>query len=222
MKKASFIATLALVLAVVGQSKADVYDLLTDWSDTDNPNGPWAYLEGNNPLPHVDSWQSQLGGWTMAQSGWARSENGNNRLPFWFQSNGSENFSPDWLAGDIIVHTHDDVNGVGNGLAAVTWTSPDGGTITISGAVWNGRNIGRGNDWRLYLNDQLLTSGHIESGDGHTRDQPFDLATGSGGADVLVDVPVAAGDLVRLELQRTTQPGDFVGVNLTIELVQIP
>ena len=38
------------------------YDLATDWSDTNNPNGAWIYREGTNALPHVAAWQKVLGG----------------------------------------------------------------------------------------------------------------------------------------------------------------
>lgn len=233
-KKLSFtlVGLLGLWLAVSSlwaQEAPVTYDLNTDWSDTDNPNSPWAYLEGSNPgnpLPHVDWWQRTLGGWRSAQPGWARSEDGNNRLPFWFQSNGTETFDHDWLPGDIIVHTHDPANGVGNGLANLSWTSPADGRVAISGAVWNGRNIGRGNDWFVYLNhdgnERLLSTGRMQSGDGHTRDNPFDLADGSGGPDALQDIAVTAGDVIRLGFVRTTESGDFVGINLTIELTPTP
>src|SRR5439155_8718349 len=75
-------------------AQGQVYDLRTNWSDLANPNGVWTYREGSNALPHVASWQSSLGGWTSPQPGWARSENGNDRIPFWYRSNGTENFSP--------------------------------------------------------------------------------------------------------------------------------
>ena len=94
-----------------------------DWSDTANPNNVWRYNEGANLLPGVNDWQSAFAGANWSQPGWARSENGTNRIPFWFQSNGLEPFGHDWLSGDVVVHTTDAVNGAGNGEANVTWTS---------------------------------------------------------------------------------------------------
>lgn len=60
---------------------AETYDLVGDWSENANPNGVWAYREASNPLPHVEAWQRNLGGWDSPQSAWADSEDGNNRLP---------------------------------------------------------------------------------------------------------------------------------------------
>jgi hypothetical protein len=64
------------------------------------------------------------------------------------------------------------------GLANVTWTSPINGVVDISGAVWMGRDIGRANDWRLYLNGGLLTGGSIWSGDPYSRASPFTFESG--------------------------------------------
>jgi hypothetical protein len=45
---------------------------------------------------------------------------------------------------------------------------------------------------------------------------PFPLASGSGGAGALNDIPVSPGDVLELRIERTTQYGDFVGVNLMV------
>ena len=160
----------------------DVYDVQADWSDLNNPNGSWGYREADNFLPAVASWQQTLGGWTIAQPGWARSEDGNDRLPFWFRSNGSETLRTDWFAGDIVVHSWDALNGAGNGDANLTWTSPINAPVDISGSVWIGRDIGRAVDWKLWVNGIQLTGGSLFSGDAFDRANPFDLASGSGGA----------------------------------------
>lgn len=192
------------------------YDITTDWSDAANPNASWTYREGNNALPHVDWWQRTFGGWTTAQPGWADSEDGNDRVPVWFKSVGTETFAPDWVAGDVTVHTNNDPGTTGNGHANVIWTSPGTDTITISGGVWEGRNLGRGNDWFLYKNATLLTQGHIEDGDPFSRANPFLFSTGSGGAAAVASIPVVAGDVIKLEFVKTTTSGDGVGVDLTI------
>ncbi|MBI1825447.1 MAG: LamG domain-containing protein [Planctomycetes bacterium] len=194
-----------------------VFDFRSDWSDTQNPNGVWTLREGVNLLPPVSSWQSALGGWSTPQPGWARSENGNNRLPFWFRSNGSETFVHDFEAGDVVVHTTDPANGVGNGLANAVWTSPGSGVIDVAGAVWMGRDIGRANNWFLYRDQTLLTSGHIESGDAFSRASPMSLAQGSGGPNAVLNISVSEGTTIQLEFERTTTSGDFVGVNLSVD-----
>jgi hypothetical protein len=49
-------ALLALTLPLTTNAAPEVYDLKTDWSDTQNPNGTWSYLEGErlmlaDPVP---------------------------------------------------------------------------------------------------------------------------------------------------------------------------
>ena len=192
------------------------YDLVTDWSDAANPNGTWTYREGVNALPHVAAWENMLGTYTGSQPGWADSEVGTSRLPVWYQSLDLESFVHDFEAGDVAVHTTDDTNGVGNGNANVVWTSPIEGTVDVSGTVWMGREIGRSNDWFVYKNATLLSQGSIASGDAFSRANPFELTDGSTGPDPFTDVPVAVGDVIRLEFAKTSTFGDLVGVNLSI------
>lgn len=200
---------------VASLAQAQVFDLVADWSETANPNGAWTYMEGSSPLPHVDWWQRQLGGWTSAQPGWARSEDANTRLPFWFKSNGTEVFSPDFVAGDVVVHSTDDFNGAGAGVAAVEWRTPVAGRIAISGGVWMGRDIGRANVIRLYTRGSLLRSGFISSGDAYSRDNPL-LFADADGPGSLTDQLIGCNQTVRLEIERASVPGDFVGIDLNI------
>lgn len=214
---------LLVAAGLAGSAAGQLYDLNTDWSDSQNPNGAWSYREGNNALPAVGNWQGGLGGWNVAQPGWARSQDGNDRLPFWFKSNGTENFGAhDFVKGDVVVHTTDAANGVGQGLANLAWTSPSDGELNVSGAVWMGRDIGRGNVWSIYLNNTLLTTGTIASGDIYNRAAPMEFGMGSGGANAVSDLIISAGDVLRLEFQKTGDAGDFVGVNMTVALRAIP
>ncbi len=199
---------------------AAVYDLRLDWTDAVNPNGTWTYREGANALPQTPAWGTQ--GFLGTQPAWARSAPGagNTFLPGWFRSGALTDLSYDWLSGDIVVHTTDGTNGVGNGNANVIWTSPFTGTVDISGSVWRGRSIGRGNDWFVYRNGTLLSQGTLADGDGHGRTNPFQLGTGSGGAAALRDVDVAVGDTLRLEFAKTSNFGDFVGANFTVSVAE--
>jgi hypothetical protein len=207
---------LAASALTTSPSRADVSDLAAEWSETSNPHGHWSYNAGAIPLPHVTSWQRTLGGWTSAQPGWAFSEDGTNRIPFWFRSNGTENFPHDFIAGDIVVHTTDDTNGAGNGPAILVWTATQAVTVSITGAVWIGRDIGRAADWSVLYNGAVLTSGHLESGDPYSRANPFDLRQGSNGPSALINRHLAAGDTIGLRLQRFGQSGDFIGVRFTV------
>jgi hypothetical protein len=217
---ASLLGVAVCVSAVGGAGVASaqaVYDLRADWGNSSsNPNGVWAYRADSAALPAVAAWEWSLGSFTTSQPGWARSETSNDRIPFWFKASAEPTFAHDWLAGDVIVHTRDDANGVGTGEANVAWTSPITGTIDVSGSVWIGRDIGRSNEWSVWLNSTQLTSGSVSSGDPYSRANPLALGAGSGGASVLNDVPVAPGDVLMLRIVRTSQYGDFVGVNLRI------
>ena len=51
----------------------------------------------------------------------------------------------------------------------------------ITGGVWMGRDIGRGNTWTLSKNGVALTGRTIYSGEAYGRANPFTYALGSGG-----------------------------------------
>ncbi len=199
-------------------SGRDRYDLATDWGDSANPNGPWTYREGTNALPRVAAWQRGDGTYSGEQPGWARSESGDDRVPLWYRTLGLENFgSPvDVRVGDVLVHTNNDPTLTGNGNANVVWTSPRAGMVDVDGALWIPRDIGRSNDWFVYLNSTLLTQGSLATGSGHDRAHPLRLAAGSGGGTALRGLPVVAGDEVRLEFVKSASFGDLVGVNLSV------
>ncbi len=223
--------TLLLAASSAGVASGQVYDLRNDWSDSANPNGPWAYREGNNLLPQMTlstNCGACPGGtgliWTNPQAAWARSSGAissdHTFLPQWFKSNGSETglggWGDDWEAGDVVIHSTDPENGVGGGEGNVVWTSPIAGVISISGNIWMGRDIGRANHWTLYKNNSALTGGDVSSGDAYSRTNPMPFSMGSAGPSVLDNVSVNVGDTIKLEINRTTGSGDVVGINLTI------
>jgi hypothetical protein len=186
-----------------------IWDLKADWSNSSNPNGPWSYNEGANPLLYTASWSLGPG-----QDGWGESSPA---LPFWFRAT-SAPMGQEWQVGDILVHTTDDANGAGNGPANVTWTSPVNGFIDISGSAWMESNFPtRGNDVRLLLNENLLMNWTLSGSDPYSRANPFNFDNGSlAGPNALDGIPVAAGDVVRLEYARNSTFGYFVGTELTI------
>lgn len=194
---------------------AIVWDFRADWSEAQNPNGVWSLLEGENLLPHVASWQSSLGGWSQPQPGWAESENGNNRLPFFFLSNGSETFVNDFDSGDTVVHSWDPVNGVGNGHAAIRWTAPYRCYVRLSGKVWIGRDIGRAVNVRIRRNSATIATAPVASGDPYSSANPLPLNDGAGPLNIL---QLEAGDTIDLLFETVGVAGDFVVINdYTIE-----
>jgi hypothetical protein len=191
------------------------YDLATDWSDAQNPNGVWTYREGANALPHVASWQSTVGGYSSAQPGWARSANGTDRLPVWYKTLGVETFPNDFVAGDVACYSTDGTNGIGNGDGTVAWTSPFDGVVDVSGNVWIGRENDLSNNWFVYLNGVLLTYGNVASGDPFDRAHPMTFADGNV-LGSLEDVAVATGDEITFVLDSNGMDGELAGVNVTI------
>ena len=129
-------------------------------------------------------------------------------------------FPHDWLAGDVIVHSTDGFNGIGNGPANVLWTSPIAGLASITGSVWLGRDIGRSVDWSLLINGVAITGGSLSSGDPFNRASPFLFSAGSGGAAAINNLAVSPGNTLELLFPTCLLgPGDFVGVNLNLSVV---
>ncbi len=213
-----YTATLACLSALVlaADLSAQTYDVTADWSDLQNPNGVWSYREGSNLLPHVDWWQSAIGGWNAAQPGWAISENNTDRIPFFFRSLGEENFFPDFGAGDVVMHTRDDSNGFGNGEGTLVWTSPLTGFVSLEGGVWMGRDIGRSNSWTILRDGGMLTMGGVSSGDAWSKANPLPIAMGIGGAAAIQNIPVIPGTEISFVFAKTSLFGDFIGMDLRI------
>ncbi len=213
---------IAGLITIVTNSHAAVHDLKADWSDLQNPNGVWTYRHGTIGLPHVNAFQGLSGDFGSAQPAWARTATGNTNLPAWFKSSATVNIAHDWLTGDIIMHSTDGFNGVGSGDGNVIWTSPINGFATISGSVWMGRDIGRGNHWALFNDGILLTEGDIASGDIYNRNSPYHFSNGSGGAFVLQNIPVSIGEVFELRITKTSSFGDYAGVNFTVNTTPKP
>lgn len=204
----------------VASASVTTYDLAADWSDAANPNGVWTYREGTNALPSVDNWTPL--NILDVQPAWAPSADLRNFLPAWFKSTTNNPNGMDFLVGDVVVHSTDALNGPLSDVANVIWTSPINGVIDISGGVWMVRESGRGNHWSLSVNETIITGGDLSSADPFDRAHPFLFANGSGGAGVLNDIHVAVGDVIQLQVERTSELGDFVGVNFTINATSVP
>ena len=189
-----------------------VYDLKTDWSDTQNPHGTWSYRNPDGSLlpPNQPTWCTVL------------------LLPAWGEYCHDDDYSSRAALmktteatvmpghrepGDIIA-----IPG-GSGVMA-RWTAPARGTINISGAVWDalGPDSAGSTLWRLTHNGVALSEGTWGGGDKeYPRSSPFDFSLGSGGANALLAVPVEAGDQIELAFIGFPYWGP-VGVNLTITL----
>ena len=114
-----------LTTAAMGQ----MWNLRTDWSNTQNPNGVWSYRAGNLVLPaQLDH---EPGCWLTPQFAWARSAtfSDNDRAPALYRQSTPFLCVPDPQAyqiecGDIATHTNDPYGGVGGLPSVFAWTSP--------------------------------------------------------------------------------------------------
>lgn len=197
------------------QVSATIYSLRDDWSITTNPNGVWSYNQGSNLLPLAHNW---------AYSGhdvWANASSGKGHIPAIWQA---------WLAtgnyeiDDILVHDYDSASGLSYGEVNIKWTSNIDGVATISGGVWWADDTNqRNSDWKLYINDELITGGHVSYNDPYDRDNPFNFADGSGGESVLT-FNTLIGDVVKLELVKgaTSPYGGTTAVDFNINAAPVP
>ena len=206
--------TSALALLTTGNLNAatQIYDLKTDWSDTQNPNGTWSYRAGDAIMrsqmasPHVPAGQPV---WVGPNDFY---------LPIFFKAANFDAF--DIKPGDVYVHS---ANSDGEGVANIVFAAPSDGTANLSGAAWfaaedAGQN-GRSSVWSLWKNGTLLTSGTVFSGDQYDRSSPFLFSLGSGGASVLQNIPLSAGDEIKLQIRREAGPyGTYVGLKFAVEL----
>src|SRR5690349_21625112 len=106
------------------------YDLTQDWSNTINPNGPWALLQGTTPLPFDPNWIPAGHPFPILQPAWAPSNDFGNFLPVWFKSTNTFAAGADNGAiniGNVYVHPTDYANGGGNGIANVQFITPTQG-----------------------------------------------------------------------------------------------
>jgi hypothetical protein len=214
MKRTCRVFQILTLFSIISAARADVADLSADWSNSNNPNmatfGSWSYRDGTSLLPEVSNWNGDnTAGFT--QPAWAPSNNAGDFLPVELKAQSAVG---DWQVGDVVVHTTDGANGVGNGPANFLWTSPNSGTVTIAGGVWGGVVVsGRDNMWTLFVNGIAVSSG--TDIDSYTRANPFLFSDGTGGSAALVQ-QVTAGSTIDLEITRTSTLGSFVGASLTI------
>lgn len=218
------IAVAALcVLCFCGAATASTtFSLSENWSNTTNPNGPWSYNQGTNPLPLTAVWTgagSALVG--CNQPAWAPSNNAGDFLPALMKPNSCtakffgtdpHNGLANVMPGDIVVHTVDSANGHPSlGVATFHFTVPSGapGPYQITGSVWDaGLAFGtsRPQAWALLVNGVQKAAGTLAGNIPRSQAQKFNITAN-----------LAGGDTVDLELMRSGSGfGFFVGTNMTL------
>jgi hypothetical protein len=114
------------------------------------------------------------------------------------------------LPGDVVTHSWDSGNGANFPPSHLVWTSPASGELDLAGNVWLARHIGRDVAFSVFINGILQAA----LGDASLAD----TSRASRHAFALDDVAVSAGDTIRLQFDTLSLAGEFVGVNLSLDL----
>jgi len=183
------------------------YDLQTDWSNTNNPNGQWTYWQGSTQLLH----QPAVSGGPLPNT------------DFFAPGPSFGGFLPAfWNGGDaIITHSVDSYNGNASlGESTLTWTSPSAGIVSISGAIWFAQSgTGRSNDFSLSLGSSPLISGTVsDSGQGYAYDKAHAVTFS------FSNLTVSTGEVLSLVNERSLgyAPGTESAINLTVTETPVP
>lgn len=227
------LATVALFapLRLATHASTHVYDLNADWSDTQNPNGPWVYKIGDSLLGsayNVTHWSDPFLGWGFISWGGGAGLFRNTVLHTWYAY-----LEP----GDVCVWTAwEATTGCETDLFSpcewaywsnpfwfpepsepqprpnIVWKAPAGGSISISGAVWPDWCS---TFWNLSMNGVPISEGASACDFIYTRSSPFHFFLGVGGASALQNILVNEGDELKLEVG--TVPGWMpIVVNFTV------
>ena len=204
---------MALAVSDIAHGDTIVYNLKSQFSTSQNPNGPWSYNLGSSHItqPIADA---HLIGW-----GWDPSWDGSivQRIspdPIYQQH--------DWIVGDIVIHSLSWCYGGQSEFGNITWTSPSAGTISISGLAWDaGFFAGRDTSWDLTVDGTLLAS-RSSVYDLYRTDPEASFANNLLSGKSLTDIPVQAGDVVTFQVEATTYYGHWVGIDEVITLTPVP
>ena len=173
---------------LVSGAPGDIWDAKAQWSDLNNPAGPWSYrTTAGNLLLRAAS--STIGG---GPAGWS-ADGTANTIPSLFNDN--------WTPGG----SHTAAEFAGHGPWLVRWTSPITGNVKITGSFWQKFAPERRLRYRLRQNSfTCLAEGFIpEDAFGNTI---------IGRAGIVVFTPllqhVAAGDTIDLIVDGAAPGGD--------------
>ena len=193
------ILILSVALMTLTNVEATIFDLQSDFSMAANPNGVWSYNGGGSPLGYVPDWNGYGPSWTAGGADLA-----------WTQApTTTMNSTHNMVVGDVIAHSSDG-NSTGGVIrpANVTWTAPADMLVDVEGGTWLAVDYGdRGTVWSIWLNDSLLSDGTITSFTSYNHDNLFDFNSGSGGSNVLSGIAINAGDVLKLQFDKTARWG---------------
>lgn len=193
-----FVGVCGALMSPVGTA-AVIYDVAADWSTTDNPNGPWSYLQGTALLPNQPT---ACCGLPVAPS-FAPSYVSGTFLPVFGQA------TP---GADIYVHSYDPFNGgAAQGEAVLAWTAPMSGLVDVSGYFYYSHfPHQRSNDVTILLGSSVLGSAVLSYLEHQDEANQWSFSFN--------DLAVNTGDMLTMVFQRSAgqSSGSSDAGNLTV------
>jgi len=227
-RKASRFLTLTACVALLPLAASAVvpgvyhYSLVNDWSDTQNPNGPWSYNMNSAPITtHQTFWFGQAGwGYSyIADGSIMKGSYYTDMIDPWGESSGTAH---DWLPGDVMMHALSLAYGGDSTFLNVAWTSPADGTINIDGRAWDGQLFaGRDVGWQLTVGGHAIAQ--LGSVYGLFRnDAAAQFGNNLVNGNQLNNIAVTKGEVVDFLVATDTYYGQFVGIQENIDLTVVP
>ena len=209
-------------MIVTNVASAGVYNLTTDWSDSNNPMGQWALYK--NPITLFTETQADYFSNGANYRAWADDPYPYQyHVPFWSRMD-APHASEQIPAGTIFMHGSDP-NRTGTDYTAAFLTIPETGVATVSGDAWMPyKSLYRGTHWLILHNGVLMTQGRLAYNDAFDAANPMSFAAGTGGP-VALTVPVAAGDRIELRILPNYQTPDtlpwMTGLHIHVNVVPV-
>lgn len=192
----ALLSLLALPTALWAQT---VWSLAGDWSNSSNPNGVWKLTNNGTAFTNQYNYHDASLG-TPVQA-WAKAAGAvwndpTDQLPAWYRAVVAHDGGCDYQVGDIYVHPPYSAGG----YTSAIWQSPISGSVSVSGSIWGLLSfLGRTNDWGIYVNGSLVSSGTV-SDSSSSRAAPVFLYSGTGGAGALSAIAVGLNDTIELRI----------------------
>lgn len=203
--------TCGLLVAVAGSATAQAssFDLSTDFSYTNNPNGAWSFVYGGSALTNVGAPQSNGNSLIPAIGSGGYYSTGsdlNSNTPDVIKTavdgssaSGSQGSysNGDFLTGDVIVHSPNS-----GAPVDVIWTAPSNGTISFTTDLWYAHTLSvlvvdRTNSDSVLLGGNTIGSADISPTSYGDRSSPWVITDSnvsvSKGEELIVQIEKASG-----------------------------
>jgi hypothetical protein len=185
--------------------QAQRFNLTTDFSTNQNPNGVWSYNLGGGPIVTRSTYVGS--GFILA--GWIPHPSLDGCIVKVLSR--PSGLWHDCEIGDITIHVYS--FGAND---SITWTSPRTGKVDISGLAWDEAfDADRDASWAVLINGTIIAQRSTIYGTYRTNTLAS-FANNLVPSQRLDGIHVAAGDVIEFVTQKNTYAGHFMGVDITI------